>query len=331
MHSRQGDLLLLGHLSDSLMAVSDKSTLCTTEVHLLRITNSSHQPTENRMSWLDPPPGTYPLISCQEPSDRQKLPSLMSHSFLDTHLPVTALKPPPASPRTRYRHHNNISSQRGPSPPPSLVAKPTIGSDLRRLLSDEISSSSYHLTKETKTNRRVVSDPAPARDAEEKRRRLGSLRIISQPHSMEPRHLVNALRMTGVHKSSQERREYSKRSPPDLGHQDEPHSALKSPGISLLSPDQTQESIILPIGTTKPSPLTTDHLLSRIHKTPSGYINVLPSHSLLVDFREGLRRSGQRGDEVLVIEPDGLKACIFSVSQLLTKTLFRPKFTTPLI
>lgn len=52
-------------------------------------------------------------------------------------------------------------------------------------------------------------------------------------------------------------------------------------------------------------PLTTDLLKPKTHKVTQGQVVVLPSRSLLVDLREGERRKRKRGDEVLVISPDG--------------------------
>jgi hypothetical protein len=57
------------------------------------------------------------------------------------------------------------------------------------------------------------------------------------------------------------------------------------------------------------TPLNTRHLAPRTHKLTSGSITVLPSKSLLVDLREGERRKGKKGDEVLVISADGHRVC----------------------
>ena len=48
-------------------------------------------------------------------------------------------------------------------------------------------------------------------------------------------------------------------------------------------------------------------LNARAHKTVHGLITILPSRSLLVDFRECQRRNGEKGDQVLLIDPDGGK------------------------
>ena len=61
----------------------------------------------------------------------------------------------------------------------------------------------------------------------------------------------------------------------------------------------------LPVGTTRPQPINTLLLAPKTHKLANGNLTILPSHSLLVDFRENQRRRGLRGDEVLMISPTG--------------------------
>lgn len=53
------------------------------------------------------------------------------------------------------------------------------------------------------------------------------------------------------------------------------------------------------------TPLNTAYLSPKMHKLTSGNVTVLPSKALLVDFREGERRKGRKGDRVLVISSDG--------------------------
>lgn len=54
------------------------------------------------------------------------------------------------------------------------------------------------------------------------------------------------------------------------------------------------------------TPLNTAYLVPRTHKLTHGNVTILPSKCLLVDFRESERRKGRKGDEVLLISPDGL-------------------------
>ena len=53
--------------------------------------------------------------------------------------------------------------------------------------------------------------------------------------------------------------------------------------------------------------MNTFYLTPQTHKVSKGQITILPSMSLLVDFREGERRSGRKGVEVLCVSPEGRK------------------------
>ena len=59
------------------------------------------------------------------------------------------------------------------------------------------------------------------------------------------------------------------------------------------------------IGAPRPKPFNTSFLPPQTHKVARGQLVVLPSRTLLVDFREGERRQGRQGVEVLTISPDG--------------------------
>ncbi|KAL1942059.1 hypothetical protein VTO73DRAFT_6589 [Trametes versicolor] len=54
------------------------------------------------------------------------------------------------------------------------------------------------------------------------------------------------------------------------------------------------------------------------HKVSRGQLVVLPSRSLLVDFREGERRKGGKGREVMVISPDGGTIEVYDAPHLST-------------
>ncbi|KAI0320204.1 hypothetical protein OF83DRAFT_1106368 [Amylostereum chailletii] len=56
----------------------------------------------------------------------------------------------------------------------------------------------------------------------------------------------------------------------------------------------------------------------KTHKTSLGQVIILPSHSTLVDYREGERRKGRKGDEIMLVSPDGRKVQIFSAPHLST-------------
>lgn len=73
-----------------------------------------------------------------------------------------------------------------------------------------------------------------------------------------------------------------------------------------------------PIGTIRPTALNTTYLLPQTHKVVKGQLTILPSRSLLIDFREGERRKGQRGAEVLIVSPDGAEVKVYSAPHLST-------------
>jgi len=58
-------------------------------------------------------------------------------------------------------------------------------------------------------------------------------------------------------------------------------------------------------------PLSTSLLPQKTHKLACGQLAILPSSSVLVDFREGERRSGRKGDEVMVVSPNGHQVYLF--------------------
>jgi hypothetical protein len=60
-------------------------------------------------------------------------------------------------------------------------------------------------------------------------------------------------------------------------------------------------------------PMSTSLLPPKTHKLAGGQLAILPSRSVLVDFREGERRKGRKGEEVMVVSPNGdqVIVCLF--------------------
>ncbi|KAF7314181.1 Protein kinase domain-containing protein [Mycena kentingensis (nom. inval.)] len=87
---------------------------------------------------------------------------------------------------------------------------------------------------------------------------------------------------------------------------------------SIASPVKSSARSTLPVGTTRPVAFTTTLLHPETHKTVHGQITILPSKSLLVDFREAERRRGQKGAEVLLLDPQGRKIEIYAAPHLST-------------
>ena len=82
-------------------------------------------------------------------------------------------------------------------------------------------------------------------------------------------------------------------------------SALEPPGHPFDNPPSKG------VGTPRPKPFDSAFLLPQTHKVARGQLVVLPSRALLVDFREGERRQGRQGVEVLTISPNGEEVWVF--------------------
>ena len=72
-------------------------------------------------------------------------------------------------------------------------------------------------------------------------------------------------------------------------------------------PSRELHAIEAPLWSTSPDrePLSTSLLSPKTHKLAHGQLVILPSRSILVDFREGERKKGRKGDEVMVVSPVG--------------------------
>lgn len=82
-------------------------------------------------------------------------------------------------------------------------------------------------------------------------------------------------------------------------------------------------------------PLSTSLLSPKTHKLAHGQLVILPSRSVLVDFREGERRKGKKGEEVMVVSPlgDQVKSYLCDRRTLLRKIKIHlysaPHLSTP--
>ena len=68
-----------------------------------------------------------------------------------------------------------------------------------------------------------------------------------------------------------------------------------------------------PPGASTRHPLSTSLLPPKTHKLAHGQLVILPSRSVLVDFREGERRKGKKGDEVMVVSPNGDQVSVSAI------------------
>ncbi|KAG7443055.1 uncharacterized protein BT62DRAFT_347374 [Guyanagaster necrorhizus] len=200
--------------------------------------------------------------------------------------------------------------------------------DLRRLLSNEITLTKS-MPDDLEPARRIVSDPLPARPS---------------TFSRDSPAASSSSRKFGTNVSSMTRLE-SEACELFSGSQTRPRTysttralrPLCEPGSDMILMDHSpleNDTNVQPamhnpqklatdtnpisIGTTRPAAFSTSILNQRSHKTVHGQVTILPSRSLLVDFREGERRRGMAGDEVLIISPDGTQIKVFSAPHLST-------------
>ncbi|KAG6918316.1 hypothetical protein DXG01_015174 [Tephrocybe rancida] len=264
------------------------------------------------------------------PEERIYVPDILSHPFLANNLPVKSLRPiileKPVShlnlhqqPSETSRTVKNVSDPKAFGRNRPRLALADIGNmDLRTALSSEIAS--------FKATRRVVSDPAKRTTILTSPKALDSYGETATPaFSLRANVTAPVLRVRGGFPrveldstaSSFETVTEIADPEPSLRHKDlvagtivlEKGADDQELGVKSIS--ATPSGLQLPIGTERPTPLNTSGMGYQTHKAVYGQITILPSHSLLADFRESQRRKGFRGDEVLLIDPDGQKLVLY--------------------
>ncbi|KAL1689133.1 hypothetical protein GGG16DRAFT_58466 [Schizophyllum commune] len=96
------------------------------------------------------------------------------------------------------------------------------------------------------------------------------------------------------------------------------HRAAPSRCVQPTAPSRHPQPITepLPIGTVRPTPFSTHLMAPKSHKALHGQVTVLPSRSLLIDFREAERRRRGKGTAVLVVSADGGRIMVYSAPHL---------------
>ncbi|KAF7291587.1 Protein kinase domain-containing protein [Mycena chlorophos] len=221
---------------------------------------------------------------------------LLAYPFFDGPAAPLTLSSPNGSEDLLSKHALFESRSKRPSFPPLIPTPPRLRLTRRSLAPanqtniDDARSTQKRMTlRDQLLSRRIVSDPLPPKP------RLSSFSLLSRASPPSDRSRNNSL---------------VKDSSPS------PKTATSSPVPSHSLAEGHPRDQPLPIGTTRPVPFTTALLTPESHKTVHGHITVLPSRSLLVDFREAERRRGQKGNEVLVIDPHGLKVEIYAAPHL---------------
>ncbi|KAJ6559247.1 kinase-like domain-containing protein [Mycena vulgaris] len=160
-----------------------------------------------------------------------------------------------------------------------------------------------HLGHSDAPNKTVIDD-IHRRNA--LRTEIPARRIVSDPLPVKPRHIPCDAAPSSISPSSQHKTTHRQND-----RDREPADVVIESRVPIFPPDLT-----IPVGTTRPLPFTTALLSPEMHKTVHGQITILPSCSLLVDFREGERRRGQKGTEILVIDSHGMEIEVYSAPHL---------------
>ncbi|KAJ7670277.1 kinase-like domain-containing protein [Mycena rosella] len=230
-----------------------------------------------------------------DPIRRIQLPAILSHPFFDISLQVTPLKPIIlATSESVLSKHALFESNLGlPRTPISVFP-------------------SVHRRSHPYAPNKTVIDDMLRRDA--LRGETPARRIVSDPLPLKPRRFTPEA--TTPSSSSQYRHH---KTPQQAVHRQndrgrEPTEGVLSNCIPHSAADGSPPT--LPVGTTRPSPFTTALLSPETHKTVHGQITILPSCSLLVDLREGERRRGQKGAEVLLLDAQGTEIEVYSAPHL---------------
>ncbi|KAI5896605.1 uncharacterized protein SCHCODRAFT_02569377 [Schizophyllum commune H4-8] len=105
---------------------------------------------------------------------------------------------------------------------------------------------------------------------------------------------------------------------PTTAYAPQAHSATPSHRIQSTVPSRPAQPVHspLPIGTVRPTLFSTHLMAPKSHKALHGQVTVLPSRSLLIDFREAERRRGAKGTTVLVVGGDGERIKVYSAPHL---------------
>ncbi|KAJ6512221.1 kinase-like domain-containing protein [Mycena vitilis] len=235
------------------------------------------------------------------PARRMRPSEALSHRFFTAHSPVFPLSPSLSKPPDSIlRKHALFESTLGLSKKPFPHGRPTHSRHSyapNKTTVDDIKNTRTSLCREILA-RRIVSDPFPL-----KRRHVTPPSVSPPKTSLQTAHPQN---FQG-RKLDQECCIPLENSPTDF-----------LPVGALIATSQSDATIFepIPVGTTRPSSFTTGLLSPEMHKTVHGQITVLPSHALLVDLREGERRRGQKGVEVLVIDSHGTQIEVYSAPHL---------------
>ncbi|ESK94020.1 serine threonine protein kinase [Moniliophthora roreri MCA 2997] len=258
-----------------------------------------------------------------DPSHRSDLQSLAKHPFFceSSGLPredeVVSMPKPKLQPfafraPSSYPRVTIVGKSKD-TPQTRFPLREIQNADLRRILSDEVSNRGSSFD-----GRRIASDsalrpfasdtPLDSDIYQKLKFRSSSLKLPRPSVSTKPR-LSSIYQVQGLAKKEVQLR------------QEIPSSSDSSDTEFACNDDKAPDDTdldALPIGTSRPSAFSATSLPPRAHKTVNGNIIILSSRSLLVDFREGERRRGQKGSEVLLVNPAGDTVEVYEAPDIAT-------------
>ncbi|KAG6903124.1 hypothetical protein C0995_004671 [Termitomyces sp. Mi166 len=271
------------------------------------------------------------------PENRIYVPDILSHAFLASDMPVKSLRPTASVRGIPYQISHGelfaVSNDHQPDTPSSfrLASRTvrhvsdhlpqTLHNRARLALTDigniDWGTALYKDITSCKATRRVVSDPARRTTVLSPFQTLKSYCETPTPTVTLRGNITEpALRTYTRSRSELETSEATSHKTADtvskIAHWDKRDDIQEN--VHKKVNEEKPDDVKLPIGTERPTPFNTQTMTCQTHKTIYGQITVLPSRSLLVDFRESQRRKGFKGDEVLLIDPNGLKVSIISKS-----------------
>lgn len=248
------------------------------------------------------------LEECQK--TRLEPSQILSHPFLLTHPPIgrySAMKES-SCPKTLSLQQVQI---------PALPRRRSLQHLLTEKRPDFAGLDLGNVALKAFISRRVVSDPIPSSNALLIRDHAQNDQAGFEFSSLTGDELKADRLQTSNHKQSTsfaERLQIFAHNPEQnaLKEASEPNCEVKH--IPPLHATKSQPG--LPIGTSRPLPFNTSLLNPKTHKSANGQITILPSRSLLIDFRENERRRGMKGDDVLLVDSTGTMIKIYKAPHL---------------
>ncbi|KAH9936352.1 uncharacterized protein B0H18DRAFT_1113755 [Fomitopsis serialis] len=146
--------------------------------------------------------------------------------------------------------------------------------------------------------------------------------LLSRPQSVEGHNVPHPTHKARIGSQSSQERTAVGSGAPSIGQRSRtPSTAVVTSKAPIPRQERRTVSaprVAPPVPHSASETISTAYLSPQTHKVAHGQLVILPSKSLLVDFREGDRRRGKKGNEVLLISPDGDTIHVYSAPHLST-------------